>query len=239
MTILMFVRILTFTLLLGGSTWAKSPRVEADLKRHDSEIATLKKEFARLPADTKNKAWVQKKIQHMADMDQKTRRLTSLPDLQAYSKDERIEFSLESLKRMNRIDDENAAEMKTLLAIYHWMKISQFGKATDENAWLLVQHFDRHPDFQREILARLEKLWPLGETRPGNVAYLFDRVAASWSDPSKRTLQRYGTQGLCENGGWTPIPMEEPTQLDARRREMGLEPFAEYLKKVSQGCPKV
>jgi len=83
----------------------------------------------------------------------------------------------------------------------------------------------------------LEKLYLSKETSPSNYAYLFDRVAASWSDESKRTLQRYGTQGSCTGPGtWEPIAMEEPDHVDERRASVGLMTMAEYLKLFKEIC---
>ncbi|MNL37149.1 hypothetical protein D3C87_1592760 [compost metagenome] len=138
---------------------------------------------------------------------------------------------------IKKIDFENTEDLKPLLQIYSWFTISEFGRKTDINAWLLVQHADHDPDFQKSVLPTLEKLYPLKETRADNYAYLFDRVAASWNDPSKRKLQRYGTQGMCVGPGtWAPLPVEDEVNLDKRRASVGLGPEADYIAIFKDKC---
>ena len=65
-------------------------------------------------------------------------------------------------------------------------------------------------------------LYPRGETSPENYAYLYDRVAAAEERP-----QRYGTQGMC---------IGSAPNLNARRKEVGLESLSEYKSVVSKMC---
>jgi hypothetical protein len=143
----------------------------------------------------------------------------------------------EFVPRMVAIDVQDTADMKALLNIYGWIKISIFGEVADNQAWLIIQHADQDPGFQKEVLTTLESLWPAKETNSRNYAYLYDRVAASWSDPTKRQPQRYGTQGQCQApGDWQPLPLESLTHLDEWRKEVGLPSFAEYKKIVDTLC---
>jgi hypothetical protein len=129
------------------------------------------------------------------------------------------------------------AHIRDLLKLYNWFTVSAFGAQADRNAWLLVQHADLDLAFQKTVLKILTDLYPKGETSPSNYAYLFDRVAASWNDPSQRTLQRYGTRGTCVGlQKREPLPIEEPQWLDERRQSVGLSPESEYLKQVQQLC---
>jgi hypothetical protein len=154
-----------------------------------------------------------------------------------YTKAEQDYFLKEFMPRWLKLDQQNTADLKALLEMYSWFTISEWGKAADNNAWLLVQHADQDRNFQKAVLAKLEKLYPSGETRPDHYAYLFDRVATSWNDPSQRQLQRYGTQGHCvESGKWEPFPIEDEANLDARRAEVGLPPLAEYVAGFKDIC---
>jgi len=115
--------------------------------------------------------------------------------------------------------------------------VSVFGTQADKDAWLLVQHADRDSAFQNQVLSILEKLYPSGETNPANYAYLFDRVAVSWGDPTQTKPQRYGTQGKCTGpGSWAPLPAEDPQNLDNRRKEVGLGTEAEYILRFKNLC---
>jgi len=105
---------------------------------------------------------------------------------------------------MKDIDTVNTNDLADLLKIYGWIRISDFGTAADQNAWLLVQHADHDPVFQKEILGRLGKLYKSGETSPQNYAYLVDRVAASWGGISAKEpfsdMEPRACAWLLENG---------------------------------------
>lgn len=224
-----------FALLIGTSSLSSAqnfPRVDADLKVYDDTVAAKENEFNKIPVDEKNIEWVKLKIAHLVDVDQYSRRYSEVVINHNYSAEEKTYFKTEFLKRMILVDEKDTADVKGLLKVYDWFKISIFGAATDNNAWLIVQHADRDPGFQKEVLTKLELLYPVKETSPKNYGYLFDRVAASWGDPSKRQLQRFGTQGNCnpQTKIWEPLPCEDPANLDKRRAEFGMEPMSEYIK---------
>jgi len=214
------------------------PRVDQDVKAYDDHIAELNTIFNKLHSDPNDKIWVQAKLQHMVDVDQYMRKETmNIPFDHQYSDAEKQEYQHQMMSSWSSVDTANTADLKILLKIYTWFKISIFGAQADNNAWLLVQHADLDPKFQKSVLSTLEGLWQQGETKPANYAYLFDRVVTSWIDQSKRTLQRYGTQGSCIGPGtWEPLPMEAPSKIDVRRASVGLGTEADYIKVFKSIC---
>lgn len=131
----------------------------------------------------------------------------------------------------------NTTDLKELLKIYDWFKITEFGKKTDIQAWLIVQHADQDHEFQENILKILEQLYPVYETSPSNYAYLHDRVASSFNDPSEMKPQRYGTQGHCAGPGqWEPWPLENQDKVDELRKSVGLGTMEEYKKMFKDIC---
>ena len=89
-------------------------------------------------------------------------------------------------------------------------------------------------------MKKLESLLPENETDSTNFAYLYDRVAASWQDPSKSTPQRYGTQGKCvSKDKWEPSELEEPSKVNMRRETVGLPPIEEYMDKIKALCKEM
>lgn len=193
--------------------------MEDAVKAHDDGIAALKAAFAQLSADPHDKEWVKAKLRHMVEIDQLGRQPA---------------FRAHSIPGAVAIDAENTAALKDLMNIWGWFTISQFGEQADRDAWLLAQHADLDHDFQVKVLGVLEKLYPQGETSPANYAYLYDRVAVSFvfNNSSALGLQRYGTQLICDKAGnLQPLPVEDPDHLDDRRRQMGLKPMADYLKR--------
>jgi len=205
-----------------------SPRVDAAIAVFDREIAAREAAFATVDV-TSVTEWVKRKLSHMVDIDQYARHYADTPFQQHFSPDETTEFRRQFNGRAARIDIGNTVAIKELMRTYRWFRISRFGAEAAHDAWLLVQHADRDPALQKKVLAILAGLYPVGEASPADYAYLFDRVASSALNPDQRQRQRYGTQGACVGPGkWEPLPVEDPSHLDDRRRAMGMVTEAEY-----------
>jgi len=233
-----FITIFTALILIINTASASPyPRVDSDIATYDKNVSKMKSDFLSQPAEPNNKKWVQNKIDNMVQIDQYMRKFWDTPLNNSYTPDEKSEFNKQFSLKSAAVDSENTADLKELLKIYNWFKISEFGANTDSQAWLLVQHADQDHEFQENVLKILEKLWPLNETKPANYAYLFDRVASSFNDPSKRKLQRYGTQGRCVGPGqWEPLPIENPEKVDELRSSVGLSNLAEYKMVFKDLC---
>lgn len=131
-------------------------------------------------------------------------------------------------KILTEVDCLHTDHLKAILKIYDWIVISKFGKEADRQAWLLVQHADHDPDFQKRCLLLLHQLYPCGETDKKNYAYLYDRVALKSQDFGLK--QGYGTQVLVIGDQIELCPFEGPLEdLNKRRQEMGLESVEEYI----------
>lgn len=120
------------------------------------------------------------------------------------------------------IDRENTAWMKQVVAEHGWPTRSMVGEDGANAAWLLVQHADADPAFQRECLDLMSKL-SADDVNAMNVAYLTDRVLLA-----EGHKQRYGTQFATVDGKQRPRPLEDPKNVDRRRAEVGLGTLAEY-----------
>lgn len=216
---------------------ATFPRVDADIAEYDATVALMKADFSRRPSNPDDKSWVQRKLAFMVKVDQFVRQYPEVIYHHSYSESEKAYFWSLFGTRFKDVDSVNTTDLKELQKLYDWFRISAFGAEADADAWLLVQHADQDVDFQKRILLVLEKLYPVGETKPAHYAYLFDRVAASWQNPSKRTPQRFGTQGQCVGPGkWEPIPIEAAEKVDTRRAAMGMEPMAVYKVRFKDIC---
>lgn len=207
------------------------------LRDYDAEVRRRSEEFAKIPADVKDKSWVKRKLAHMFEIDQYMRNLPLQLERQNFSERETLFFEQGHHRRFYLMDWQNTRDLRALLKIHGWFKRSEWGPDPDSQAWLLVQHADQEPEFQKEVLRRLEKLHKVKETSGSNYAYLFDRIAASFFDPSKRRPQRYGTQGVCQaRGHWEPLQIEDLDHVDQRRAEVGLGPLREYVAMASDQC---
>lgn len=144
----------------------------------------------------------------------------------------------ELVRLMKKVDTFNTAKMKEVLTIHGWITISKFGKTYDDKAWLLIQHSDHEPFFQAGVLFLLSSIMDKGETSKIHFAYLYDRVALKF--PTLAMKQRYGTQVSIEkNCNIQLLPYEGSLEdIDLRRKELGMEPLAEYLEEGKKFCPK-
>ncbi len=125
------------------------------------------------------------------------------------------------------LDGAHTQLLKELLRDYDWIDAHRFGPRIASHAWVLAQHADADPAFQQTALDRMEPYLENGGVRPGDYAYLFDRVAVNQGRP-----QRYGTQpeGTCiPDSSLSPKPLEDPDGVDARRAELGLGPMADAM----------
>jgi hypothetical protein len=128
------------------------------------------------------------------------------------------------LKKVTDEDRKNLRWMKKVVAQHGWPGKSLVGAAAAQNAWLLVQHADADRDFQELCLKKIQAL-PRGEAEPRHIAYLTDRILLG-----RGKKQRYGTQAVIKDGKAIPSPIEDEAKVDDRRKAVGLEPLADYLK---------
>jgi hypothetical protein len=134
------------------------------------------------------------------------------------------------LARLCGVDAANTAWLKAEWRASGWFTAARDGQAASGDAWLLLQHADRDPDFQRAVLPTLARETTLQGRI--NYAYLSDRVATNAHQP-----QTFGTQGRCVGPGeWEPNAVTDPAGLEARRAEVGLGSIAEYKAQFKTIC---
>jgi len=132
------------------------------------------------------------------------------------------------LVELRKVDTENRTWLKQLIEKSGWPVASRVGTDGGHAAWLLVQHADDEPEFQKQCLELMRKAAP-GEVSLTDVAYLTDRVMVK-----ETGKQLYGTQVRLERGQWEVMPLAEPERVDALRKEAGMMPLAEYLAFVAK-----
>lgn len=125
-----------------------------------------------------------------------------------------------------RVDSENRTRLEQIVAQHGWPGRALVGDDGAHAAWLLIQHADAWPKFQRKCLDLMLKL-PAGEVSPADVAYLTDRVLLA-----EGRKQLYGTQFKKLSGRWQPLPIEDEAHVGNRRAAVGLPPLAEYAKQL-------
>jgi hypothetical protein len=119
----------------------------------------------------------------------------------------------------------NTAWLGGVIQEWGWPGRSLVGDDGADAAWLLAQHSDHDPAFQRTCLDVLAAAVERGDASQRNLAYLTDRVLLK-----ERGTQVYGTQFTSGSGGPEPQPIEDPEGVDERRAAMGLGSLAEYAE---------
>lgn len=127
---------------------------------------------------------------------------------------------------VTKADEDNTKWLGGVVEKYGWPTHSLVGRNGAHSAWLLVQHADRDPKFQRKCLDLMAKALK-DEVSQSDVAYLTDRVLLA-----EGKKQRYATQFTLTDGKWEPRPLEDPAIIDKLRKEAGLQPLAEYKKQL-------
>ena len=126
------------------------------------------------------------------------------------------------------VDAANLPWLRQVIAEFGWPGRSLVGTDGAHAAWLLAQHADADPAFQRQCLDLLAGAAAAGEATGAELAYLTDRVALAEGRP-----QEYGTQAEARDGRWVPRRLRDPDAVDARRAAVSLGPIAEYLDRIA------
>ncbi|MDF0706458.1 MAG: DUF6624 domain-containing protein [Bacteroidota bacterium] len=105
------------------------------------------------------------------------------------------------------------------------------GENGSNNFWLMVQHSDHAPDFQKKVLQQMKIAVDHNNASPSNYGLLVDRVNLNTGLP-----QVYGTQvdyrfDVCQA---FPKNLKDSANVNQRRSEIGLPPLEEYLNRMSK-----
>jgi len=136
------------------------------------------------------------------------------------------------MKEWQRIDADNAAFMKRVIEKHGWPGRSMVGPDGAQAAFFLVQHAASDLAFQKRCLELLTKAVEQKEAAAADMVYLLDRVLVAEGKP-----QRYGTQFQpvplnAPNAELQLAPIEDEAHVDARRKEVGLQPLADYVRQM-------
>jgi hypothetical protein len=129
------------------------------------------------------------------------------------------------------LDGKNTIMLKALLEDYDWIDAHRFGQRIASHAWVLAQHADADPAFQKMVLQRMVPYLDNGGVSQRNYAYLFDRVAVNNNQP-----QRYGTQPEPDcnaDGTLSPRTLEDPARVNERRAALNMEPMEDAMAEMA------
>ncbi|MBL8511402.1 MAG: hypothetical protein JNM52_07135 [Betaproteobacteria bacterium] len=127
------------------------------------------------------------------------------------------------IDKMNTLDKRNQVELNKVVEKCGWPTGKEYDSKTINAAFYIVQHADL--DFQQKYYQDVRRAYDAGDI-PGALFAMFeDRVLIRLG---KR--QRYGTQSSAEKGASFKLdPIEDPQNVNARRKLMGLPPLNEAV----------
>lgn len=132
--------------------------------------------------------------------------------------------------RLEKIHIENAERLKKIIYEIGWPTIDKVGEEASYAAWIILQHAISHPTLQRESLPLLMELANKDQIYPAEVAVLQDRICYFEMRP-----QRYGTQfDFDENDELNPWEIEDIENVDKFRKQVGLPPLDETIKRMQE-----
>lgn len=130
--------------------------------------------------------------------------------------------------RMAEVHRKNNARMREIVAQHGWPGRTLVAEEGSEAAWLIVQHAILDPDLQQRCVELLTDAVAKGEAPARHLAMLTDRVLMEQGEP-----QIYGCITVGDDqGGVVLWKVADPDQVDERRREVGLPPLAENMRRI-------
>ena len=204
------------------------------VKRLKSLLGRYRKEGRSTPIPAEEKRQEPKLRKELLERLKKDQEIRRNPDvLKIFAKPSEKNREIKTLdntalKKMLRIDRDNKEWLKQVVKKHGWPGKTLVGSDGAHAAFLLVQHASLDLAFQQQCLKLMQKA-PKGEVAAVEIAYLHDRVRLA-----EGKKQRYGTQVEMKNGKWVVRDVEDLSQLDQRRKEVGLPPIKEYLQSIQK-----
>jgi hypothetical protein len=124
------------------------------------------------------------------------------------------------------VDRMNRDRLKEIVAEFGFPTRQLVGKDAMEGIFLVIQHSDLDPQWQKEQLPNIENAVKQGDMDGQSYAYLYDRIKINSGEK-----QLYGTQFRFIDPATRKIEFsetEDPDNLDRRRMEVGMMPMKMY-----------
>jgi VWFA-related protein len=129
-------------------------------------------------------------------------------------------------KRMAAAMEENGAQLCRILKSSGWPTASRVGKDGVAAAVFLLKNSEP-PRLQLEVLPLVAAAAKRGEVETEDFASLVDRLRVRAG-----LRQLFGTQVSVSGGFLVLYPIEAEAQVEARRKQYGLPPLSDYLRRL-------
>lgn len=123
-------------------------------------------------------------------------------------------------------NQENQKQLENLIKKKGWPKTSDVGARAAGAAFLIIQHSDNEK--QKKYLPIIEKLCKEKEASWQSYALMYDRIQTNENRP-----QKYGSQVIFNDktNKYELFPLLDETKVDEWRKEIGMQPLAEYVSR--------
>lgn len=137
----------------------------------------------------------------------------------------------EASEMILKIDSSNYHLLQEVVNKHGFLDYDLVGKKGSHQFWLLMQHQDAHPEFQKKVLALMKLATEKNKASRIDYAYLIDRVKVNQGEP-----QIFGTQMKLnkDSSSFEPKPIIEPEKLNERRKEVYLQPIEKYIEVMNK-----
>lgn len=141
-------------------------------------------------------------------------------------------YDASSLAFLEGIHRRKSEALKSIIERDGWPDAHSYDGHAEAAAFMIVQHADYDPDFQRLCHGLMLRSAARGEGKLGFLAFLTDRILCNAG-----LHQRFGTQiREVTNGCFVPKPMEDPDHVEELRQKAQLmESLADYYQRVNNG----
>ncbi|MDX1828059.1 MAG: DUF6624 domain-containing protein [Lutibacter sp.] len=125
-----------------------------------------------------------------------------------------------------QIGKDNYKKMQSLIEKFGWPKYSTVGKLAADAPLLVINH-NESDAVRVKYLPQIKQSCLEGEGSCMEFAKIQDRILVN-----ENKLQLYGMQfRYTKKRTLEPFPIKDPEYVDKRRKEIGLEPLKDYLKR--------
>ena len=126
------------------------------------------------------------------------------------------------------IQENSQKELDELIELKGWPRVKDVGSEAAMAAYLTIMHSDAK--LQKKYIPSIKKICEDNELPWFRYANIYDRCCVNENKP-----QRYGTHTIYNETSQTQelYPLEDDSKVDLWRKEVGLQPLAEYLAQFS------
>ena len=181
---------------------------------------------------TSEKNEIQEKVEFNQDLADELKKMAEVDQIAAYIP--QGEYKKMTKEQWNSFKDSvfttHQKRLKQIFDKYGFVGFDLAGEEGSQNFWLMVQHSDDNPDFQKEVLKKMKIEVEKGNAKPSNYGLLVDRANLNTGQK-----QIYGTQvdynfdiaqAYSKN-------LADSANVNERRKSIGLEPLEEYLNQMT------